>query len=134
MQTQTDALVTLLQQTQQLQQLQAIQQQLVGTNGNPPPAQGDEQPVFNQVCSLVLPKYGWVASGKSYSRAPGRDQTHRSYIVTTLFCLSSHTHPTHTQALLDDFDYSDEEEEDVEKRIARQRERLQAEKTRLKEQ
>ena len=132
MQTQTDALVTLLQQTQQLQQLQAIQQQLVGTNGNPPPAQGDEQPVFNQVCSLVAPKHGWVAGGKVTAEPQGgREQTH---IVTSLFCVSSHTHPTHLQALLDDFDYSDEEEEDVEKRIARQRERLQAEKTRLGEQ
>ena len=67
-QTQTDALVTLLQQTQQLQQLQAIQQQLVGTNGNPPAPQGDEQPVFNQVCSLEVPKHGRVESGKSYGR------------------------------------------------------------------
>lgn len=53
--------------------------------------------------------------------------------------MSNMEHPPHTQqqifnkVLLDDFDYSDDEEEDMEKRLAEQRERMQQQKTRLEE-
>ena len=82
---------------------------------NMEPAKNTQQQEFNQVCVCVC----------NYNGSSGN--IHKQESVVTIAMLLSYP-----QALLDDFDYSDDED-DTEKRIAQQRERLEQQKTRLEE-